>query len=162
MSKLPDNVFRAGVGAIIVSDHGKVLAFERLKIPGAWQFPQGGLDEGEDPGDCVIREVEEETGLRAGDLERLTESTGWHAYELPRERQGQRHGRGQVQKWFVFRLKGSEEAIRLDADDRPEFRAWRWMTMDELIENTVPFRKPLYRALAKEFHAHLHAESEQP
>ena len=41
---LPDNVFRANVGAVIINEEGYVLAFERLKIKGAWQFPQGGLN----------------------------------------------------------------------------------------------------------------------
>lgn len=155
MSNLPDNVFRAGVGAMVVSEEGEVLAFERFKIPGAWQLPQGGLEEGEHPRDCVLRELEEETGLSAEHVELLAETPGWHAYELPCEMHGKRHGRGQAQKWFLFRFKGPEAAIQLDRQLPAEFRAWQWMTLDELIGRSIEFRRPVYRALAEAFASYL-------
>jgi len=37
-----------------------------------WEVPAGRLDPGESPEDCARRELEEETGMRAGSLERLT------------------------------------------------------------------------------------------
>lgn len=151
MQHLPDNVFRAGVGAMVISGKGEVLAFERAGIPGAWQLPQGGLEAGEAPRECALRELEEETGLTREDVAPLGETAGWLAYELPREMRGRRHGRGQVQKWFLFRLTGPETAIDLNRQEPPEFRAWTWMDFDELIERTVEFRWPVYRALAEEF-----------
>lgn len=61
--------FRAGVGAVIIGSDGRVLAFERADTPGAWQLPQGGLEDGEDPLTAVLREIEEEVGLRRERLE---------------------------------------------------------------------------------------------
>src|SRR5262245_15021114 len=37
-----------------------------------WEIPAGRLDAGESPEECAQRELEEETGMRAGGLERLT------------------------------------------------------------------------------------------
>ena len=37
-----------------------------------WEVPAGRLDAGESPEDCAERELEEETGMRAGKFERLT------------------------------------------------------------------------------------------
>jgi ADP-ribose pyrophosphatase len=37
-----------------------------------WEVPAGRLDPGEAPETCARRELEEETGMRAGTLERLT------------------------------------------------------------------------------------------
>lgn len=37
-----------------------------------WEVPAGKLDPGEPPEECASRELEEETGYRAGSLERLT------------------------------------------------------------------------------------------
>lgn len=45
--------FRASVGALITNGKGEVLAFERRDVPGAWQLPQGGIAEGEEPIDAI-------------------------------------------------------------------------------------------------------------
>jgi ADP-ribose pyrophosphatase len=37
-----------------------------------WEVPAGRLDPGESPEDCALRELEEETGMRARSVERLT------------------------------------------------------------------------------------------
>ena len=47
--KRPARYFRAGVGAVVLEPNGRVLVLERSDVPGAWQFPQGGLDDGETP-----------------------------------------------------------------------------------------------------------------
>ena len=56
----------SAVGAVIVSN-GKVLMVKRGRDPykGTWMFPAGFVDYGEHPDDTLIREVEEESGLRA-------------------------------------------------------------------------------------------------
>ncbi|MDX1407110.1 MAG: NUDIX domain-containing protein, partial [Saprospiraceae bacterium] len=41
--------FRAGVGMVIQRADGKLLAFERRDYPDSWQFPQGGIEPGEEP-----------------------------------------------------------------------------------------------------------------
>ncbi len=52
---------RDGSRAIIIQD-GKILLTHELNS-GWWLIPGGGMEEGETPKECVIREVEEETGL---------------------------------------------------------------------------------------------------
>ena len=145
--------FRVGVGGIILGKQGNVLAFERRDIPGSWQLPQGGLDEGESPLEAVKREIHEETGLRAGDLELLATAHRLLAYELPEKARTKKLGRGQVQYWFLFRLTGQEDAITLG--DKKEFRAWKWMPIGELVEKIVSFKQPVYQELVKEFKAYL-------
>jgi putative (di)nucleoside polyphosphate hydrolase len=141
--------FRAGAGAVIFNKNGKVLGLERKDIPGAWQLPQGGLEENELPLEAVKREVREETGILAKDLELLSAESRLLAYELPLEARSKKTGRGQVQYWFLFRFTGQDEAITLG--DEKEFRAWKWMSMDKLTSKVVAFKQPVYRALAKDF-----------
>jgi putative (di)nucleoside polyphosphate hydrolase len=139
--------FRAGVGALILNEKDQVLAFERKEIPGSWQFPQGGLKRDEIPLEAVVREVLEETGIEANDLELLTTFPRWLAYELPEDARTRKLGRGQVLRWFLFRFKGENEAITLG--NQKEFRAWKWTSIDELVPIVVSFKKPMYQELAE-------------
>ena len=145
--------FRAGVGAIILGKKGKILAFERRDIPGAWQLPQGGLDEDESPLEAVKREIYEETGISVKDLELLSNEPCLLAYELPPEARSKKTGRGQVQYWFLFRFTGQEETITLG--DKKEFNAWKWTSMKKLTKKVVSFKQPVYRALANDFKSYL-------
>jgi putative (di)nucleoside polyphosphate hydrolase len=141
--------FRAGVGAIILNENGKVLSMERKDIPGAWQLPQGGLDEGKTPLQAVWREILEETGIQPKHLELLASARRLLAYELPVEARSQKTGRGQVQYWFLFRFTGPDEAITLG--DKKEFQAWEWLSMEKLAAKVVAFKQPVYQELARDF-----------
>jgi putative (di)nucleoside polyphosphate hydrolase len=154
-TSLPSNVFRASAGAIITNADGKVLALERMRIKGAWQMPQGGLKENEEPLDAALSEVQEETGLAAIDIQLLAEYPEWLAYELPKDTRSGKYGRGQVQKWFLFRLTSSEEKISLDQHDVQEFSSWKWTTLRELAKVTAPFRQRIYEKLANGFSQYL-------
>jgi len=145
-----DQYFRAGAGAIISDGNGNVLALERANIANAWQMPQGGVKENEEPLQAVLREIQEETGIPQAELELVGAYPGPLAYELPPEARSRKTGRGQVQYWFLFKLKpGGEAAIDLGAGT--EFRAWRWMPLQQLIGKAVAFRVPVYRRLADYF-----------
>jgi putative (di)nucleoside polyphosphate hydrolase len=141
--------FRANAGAVIADDTGGLLTLERTDIPGAWQLPQGGLEGGEEPLAAVLREIHEETGLSKADLELVAQYPGLLAYELPPDARSEKTGRGQVQYWFLFRLRGSDEHIRLSP--KGEFTAFRWWSFDRVLEHAAPFRRPIYERLQKEF-----------
>lgn len=141
--------FRAGVGAVITDGNGRILALERSDIPGAWQMVQGGLEDGEEPLEAVLREIDEETGIPASSVRLLDRYPEPLAYELPVAARSPKTGRGQVQYWFLFQLEGSGSTI--DPRQGGEFRKWRWMSFQELIALTVSFRVVLYRRLQERF-----------
>ena len=154
MTEKKTQTFRAGVGAVIINQNGLVLGFEREDSPNEWQFPQGGLNEGEELLDAVKREIHEETGIEANDIKLLAEAPLPTVYEFPENRKNKRAGhRGQVHRWFLFRLESSDKAITLG--DQKEFCAWKWASMDEIIENVVFFKKPVYQELAEYFKSYL-------
>lgn len=68
-------------------------------------------------------------------------------YELPPGARSSKTGRGQVQYWFVFRLRGPDKEISLG--DKKEFRAWKWMPMSELVADVVAFKRGVYEEVAK-------------
>lgn len=145
----PAQYFRAGTGAVIVNRHGEVLVCQRRDVPGAWQFPQGGLEAGEEPFDAVLREVLEETGVSQGALELVDRAHEPLVYELPGETRSAKTGRGQVQYWFLFRMHRHESLVELPADS--EFTAFKWVPFDEARRDVVWFKRPVYHQLRNQF-----------
>lgn len=151
--------YRLNVGAVLFNRAGLVFVGRRADLPPdageAWQFPQGGIDEGEDPRQAVLRELAEEIGTAHADI--LAEHPDWLTYDLPPALQGIAWGgkfRGQRQKWFALRFRGEDTDIRLDADTHQEFTAWRWVPLADTPALTVAFKRPIYAALAAAFRAH--------
>ncbi len=151
MAEKKAQTFRANVGIVVVNDRGEALALERWpKGSGRWQMPQGGIDEGEEPGEAWRRELHEETGLGEADFEFLGEHPDWLVYELPPDKRSPRVGRGQAQKWYFVRIRPGAE-IRFDPEPgyyAPEFADAKWMPLDALAESTWEVRRPTYRKLA--------------
>jgi len=149
----PSQYFRAGAGLLIVNGRGRVLAIERADVPGAWQLPQGGLEDSEEPLDAALREATEETRIPKGALELVQTSTEPLAYELPPEVRSEKTGRGQVLYWFLFRFHGEDDVV--DVRDGKEAKRWRWMPFAAVLDGVTEFRKPMYRRLSREFEAYL-------
>jgi putative (di)nucleoside polyphosphate hydrolase len=120
-----------------------------------WQMPQGGLDPGEDPYACGLRELAEETNIRS--VERLGEIEEWLKYDIPREIVGQAWQgkyRGQTQKWFALRFTGDESEIDIAhpaGGHKPEFVEWRWEELHRLPGLVVPFKRGVYERVVAEF-----------
>ena len=110
-------------------------------MPGQWQAPQGGLENGEEPIDAAWRELAEETGLGPKDVAYVGEYDGWVLYEYPPEIKRAKGRLGQAHRWFMFETLHAEIVPKPDMD---EFTAWKWVTRDWLIANAVGFRQPGY------------------
>ena len=125
----------------------------------AWQMPQGGIDEGEDPRAAALRELWEETNVKSATI--IAEAPDWFSYDLPEDiikRSWKGRYRGQTQKWFAMRFEGEESEIDIHApaggQHRPEFNAWRWAEMAALPSLIIPFKRPVYEKVVAAF-AHL-------
>ncbi len=156
---------RPCVGIALVNQEGLLFAGQRHdNLAEAWQMPQGGIDEGESPYNAAIRELQEETGVGAENVELLAESREWLDYELPAELVGRIWNgrfRGQRQRWFLFRLLAGDDAIDIDSHETREFRCWDWLPQNRLRELVVPFKRHVYEQLFEEFAPWL-AEQEVP
>ena len=61
--------YRRGVGIMLLNDRAEVFVAQRIDMPSsAWQMPQGGIDEGEDPAAAAWREMAEEIGTDKAEL----------------------------------------------------------------------------------------------
>lgn len=136
----------------MVNDAGAVLWARRVGQD-AWQFPQGGIKENEEPEDALFRELQEEVGLKAHEVEVIANTSGWLKYRLPKKYV--RSGKlpvciGQKQKWFLLRLLADDKCVSLDHGDVPEFDDWRWVSYWYPLEQVVSFKREVYRQALKE------------
>src|SRR5271170_6820410 len=114
--------FRANVGIVLTRGSGEVFLGGRLGGRG-WQFPQGGVNRGEQVEAALFRELREEIGLEPHDVEVLGSTRGWLRYRLPRQYVRDRCI-GQKQRWFLLRLVAPESKLRFDLTAQPEFDRW--------------------------------------
>ena len=143
---------------MLLNRHGQVWVGRRIDNRAqAWQMPQGGIDEGEEPWATALRELEEETGIAPRLVERIAECPERLRYELPdewRPRLWAGKWVGQIQDWYLARFLGEDRDVNI-ATGHPEFRAWQWVEPNRLPELIVPFKRDLYRQLLREFDAFL-------
>ncbi|MCF6768268.1 RNA pyrophosphohydrolase [Thiotrichales bacterium 19S11-10] len=144
--------FRANVAIVLINKEGKVFWGKRLR-QNAWQFPQGGLNSGETPLEALYRELYEEVGLKPHDVEVIAATKSWLRYRLPRFliRRGFPLCIGQKQKWFLLRLKSDDSAINLEANNKPEFDAFRWVDYWYPTSRVVSFKRHVYRKALEYF-----------
>ena len=153
-----DHLYRRGVGVMLLNADNHVFVGRRIDNKDeAWQMPQGGIDEGEEPWPAALREVEEETGIAP----RLVEQIACHPqrlrYRLPEELIGvvwKKKWIGQDQDWFLARFLGTDEDVDI-ATEHPEFSHWQWVEPRLLPELIVPFKRDMYRAIIEGFAEYL-------
>ena len=144
--------YRRGVGIALFNNKHQVFVGERIDSPGAWQMPQGGIDDGEDIETAFFREMMEEIGTaKAVIIKTMKEPL---LYDLPPELQRKLWGgayRGQEQIWIAARFTGVDNDINLNAHEPPEFRKWQWVDLESIVDLIVPFKREAYARIVSDF-----------
>jgi putative (di)nucleoside polyphosphate hydrolase len=149
--------YRPNVAALMVNSRGEILVCERFKIPDSWQFPQGGVDPGEDVELALHREVEEEIGLLA-ECYVVEKSRGGYRYDYPEKIRASKPAAksrfvGQEQTYFLCRVKEDRVELNLMREPR-EFSRARWIYPEEFDLEWLPdFKKEVYLAVFRDFFA---------
>jgi putative (di)nucleoside polyphosphate hydrolase len=145
----PDVKYRLNVAAILQNRAGKILVGERVDRSGAWQFPQGGVDEGEALEQALVRELREEISLGPSAYQIL--STRGPYFYLFGNGKVVKGFHGKEQHYFLAEFTGDPAHINVDTE-HPEFRAIRWVAPAEFNLAWLPkMKRQVYRAVFQDF-----------
>jgi len=149
--------YRPNVGIIICNANNQVFWGKRIREH-SWQFPQGGIKQGESPEEAMYRELMEEVGLRPDHVKILGRTRDWLRYDVPNnwiKREWRGSYKGQKQIWFLLRMVGRDCDVSLRASTHPEFDAWRWSEYWVPMDNVIEFKRDVYRLALNELSSHL-------
>jgi len=165
--------FRTNVGIVLMRSNGagdaknpgpRVFLGRRTGGRG-WQFPQGGVREGESVEEAVYRELAEEIGVERRSVELLGQTSGWLRYRLP-PRYIRRNQKplciGQKQRWFLLRLTLDPVSFDFERTGEPEFEHWRWASWWEPVREVIFFKRPVYAAALTELAANAFPDGKAP
>lgn len=160
------NDMRYGVGMVVLNQNKDIFAGRKLAnnskmiswyLKQSWQMPQGGIEEGEEPYDTVLRELKEEIGTN--NVRYIAETQEWLEYKLPPKllRAGRHPVLGQRQKWFLLQFLGKNSDINLNITTHSEFDTWKWMSIGNIIRLAVHFKHNLYIDVFRIFRPYIDA-----
>lgn len=147
MSK-SEPTYQPNVAGILRNRDGKILICERSTIRGAWQFPQGGVDEGETPEQAIVRELWEEISLDPEDFRIVGKRDGYRYLFVGGKKRGH-DGKDQI--YFLCDFLGTDSKINVETE-HPEFRAWKWIAPSEFRRAWLPeMKREVYAAVFQDF-----------
>ena len=137
--------YRQGVAAVIVNSNKQIMLFERINKKDAWQIPQGGIDNNEDENEALFRELKEEIGT--GNINIIGSTQKKYRYRFPLLRQllfkfKIIKYRGQEHRYFLISLKDEAE-VHVNTE-KPEFKEYKWSSIEFLLNQIVKFKKKAY------------------
>ncbi len=150
-SKVKKN-YRPNVAAIVLSskypEKCEIFIASRTDVENAWQFPQGGIDDGESAHEALYRELEEEIGTR--EIEIIAEYPEWVSYDFPPAIAKKMYPfDGQIQKYYLVKLKkGAKVNINTEI---PEFSEYKFVPTKNIYDYITFFKRTVYKQVLKYF-----------
>ncbi|HCU58929.1 MAG TPA: RNA pyrophosphohydrolase [Alphaproteobacteria bacterium] len=152
--------YRNCAGIILFNDKGKVLMGARADKKGQhWQFPQGGIEDGEKPQEAALRELREETSVKSAEIIMSLNEPISYTFPKPiREglaAKGKTHV-GQKMYWFLLHFTGQDNEINVQTET-PEFKAYEWTDIKSAPKRIIFFKKGVYHRVCRIFEPYIEA-----
>ncbi len=139
-------MYRHNVAAVVLN-HDKQVFIGKRNVPQEhWQFPQGGVNEGESETAAMLRELQEELGSNKFSL--LYKSKHLHRFEWPKSQLRNDGLIGQEQRYFLVLFYGKDSEIKLEERAMLDFE---WVNQDQVLGRIFPARRQIYDAVMREF-----------
>ena len=133
---MAEKVYRPNVAAVVLSSEYpaqiKVFIGLRSDMKDVWQFPQGGIDDGESPKEALSRELKEEIGT--ANIEIICEYPDWEFHDFPEGAAKNKklyNYSGQKQKYFLVRLRNDSEVDI--CTEHPEFNECKFVKFENVF-----------------------------
>ena len=112
-------------GGVVTNDRGELLM---IRLRNRWDLPKGHIEEGEDSRSAAIREVEEETKIKAEALDNEPLATTWHAYNI--------YGPWELKSTDWWRMRTSERNAPQPQNEE-DITEVRWMDGEARIKQVI-------------------------
>jgi putative (di)nucleoside polyphosphate hydrolase len=146
------NLYRPNVAMIIVSNNypekKEIFVAQRNDLSDIWQFPQGGIDEGEEVQEAMFRELKEEIGTKKVKI--IAEYPEWISYDFPPKiAKNMKPYKGQRQRYFLVKLKKNAK-ININTK-HPEFSDYKFVDVKDVLKLSASFKQKVYKKVIKYF-----------
>jgi len=118
-------------GFLIVRENPN-RSFLLMKHPKRWDLPKGHVDKGETNMECALRELEEETGITADDIEVDEDFKFKLKYNVRYKRDGEKK-----KKTLIIYLAKLLHDVDIELTEHDGYEWFDWDPPHEIQENTI-------------------------
>lgn len=138
--KIKNRPYRIGAIAFVQNSNGELLLVQHNDyLDNEWNFPGGGREKSETPVENATRELKEELGIDAVDLELIGVSRIVLKYDFPEVMVKNKDPiavkfRGQQKEQVVFRYKAIDKQLQIEPR---EIKRYKWCAIPELNKHLL-------------------------